>query len=81
MRNFSSYVSPEADMRLGLYSFDELLSRVHHRMKIEADRRELGRQITRNVGAEQAPVIRVAPLFIKDVFLGWAYRRLSDRDY
>lgn len=81
MRNFSLYVSPEADMRLGLYSFEELLSRVHHRMKIEVDRRELGRQITRNVGAEHLPVIRVTPLFAKDIFLGWVYRRLSDRIY
>jgi hypothetical protein len=81
MRNFSLYVSPEADMRLGPYSFEELLSRVHHRMRIEVDRRELGRQITRNVGAEHVPVIRVAPLFVKDIFLGCAYRRLSDRIY
>jgi hypothetical protein len=81
MRNFSLYVSPEADMRLGPYSFEELLSQVHRQMQMEVDRRELGRQITRNVGAELMPVIRVTPLFVKDIFLGWVYRRLSDRIY
>lgn len=81
MRNFSLYVSPETDMRLGPYSFEEILRRVHHRMQIEVERRELGRQITRNVGAELMPVIRITPLFVKDIFLGWLYRRLSDRIY
>jgi len=81
MRNFSLYVSPEADMRLGPYSFKELLSHVHHRMRMELDRRQLSRQITRNVGAELMPVIRVTPLFVKDIFLGWVYRHLSDRIY
>ena len=81
MRNFSLYVSPEADMRLGPYSFEELRSQVHRRMQMEVDRRELGRQITRNVGAELMPVIRVTPLFVKDIFLGWVYRHLSDRIY
>jgi hypothetical protein len=63
-------------MRLGPYSFEELLSQVHRRMQMEVDRRELGRQITRNVGAELMPVIRVTPLFVKDIFLGWVYRHL-----
>ena len=81
MRNFSLYVSPEVDMRLGPYSFEDLLSRVHHRMRMEVDRRELGRQITRNVGAELLPVIRITPLFVKDIFLAWVYRLLSDRIY
>ena len=81
MRNFSLYVSPEADMRLGPYSLEELVNRVHHSMQMEVDRRELGRQMSRNVGAELMPMIRATPLFVKDVFLGWTYRRLSDRIY
>ena len=81
MRNFSLYVSPEADMRLGPYNFEELLNRVHHRMQMELDRRELSKQITRNVGAELMPAIRVTPLIVKDILLGWMYRRLSDRIY
>jgi hypothetical protein len=81
MRNFSLYVSPEADMRLGPYSLEELVQRVHHSMQLEVDRRELSRQITRNVGAELRPVIRATPLFVKDIFLGWLYHHLSARIY
>ncbi len=81
MRNFSLYVSPEVDLRLGHYSLEELASRVHHSMQMELDRRELSRQITRNVGAELRPVVRATPLFVKDILLGWMYHRLSARIY
>jgi hypothetical protein len=81
MRNFSLYVSPEADMRLGPYGLEELVHRVHHSMQMEVDRRELSRQITRNVGAELMPVIRATPLFVKDIFLSWMYHHLSARIY
>jgi hypothetical protein len=81
MRNFSLYVSPEVDLRSGRYSLEELASRVHHSMQMEVDRRELSRQITRNVGAELMPVIRATPLFVKDILLGWMYRHLSARTY
>jgi len=81
MRNFSLYVSPEADMRLGPYSLEELVHRVHHSMQMEVDRRELSRQITRNVGAELRPMVRATPLFVKDIFLGWVYHHLSARIY
>ncbi len=81
MRNFSLYVSPEVDLRLGHYSLEDLASRVHHSMQMEVDRRELSRQIRRNVGAELMPVVRATPLFVKDIFLGWMYRRLSARTY
>jgi hypothetical protein len=50
-------------------------------MQMEVDRRELSRQITRNVGAELRPVIRATPLFVKDIFLGWLYHHLSARIY
>jgi len=81
MRNFSLFVSPAADFRLGPYTLEELVSRVHHSMQMEVDRRELSRQISRNVGAELMPMVRATPLFLKDIFLGWTYRRLSDRIY
>jgi hypothetical protein len=50
-------------------------------MQMEVDRRELSRQITRNVGAELRPVVRATPLFVKDILLGWMYRHLSARIY
>jgi len=81
MRNFSLYVSPEIDLKLGNYIFDELLKRVHHSLQMQIDSKELGRQISRNVGAELYPLVRVLPLFLKDLHLSWLYSRLCENVY
>ena len=81
MRNFSLFVSPEIDLAVGDYSLAELVSRVHHSMRMEVDAKQLSRQIARNVGAERNPLIRVAPLAIKDLMLSVAHRRLGDSVY
>ncbi|MBC8384571.1 MAG: hypothetical protein H8E57_03520 [Candidatus Cloacimonetes bacterium] len=81
MRNFSLYVSPEIDLKLGNYNFRELLKRVHHSIQMQIDSKELGRQISRNVGAELNPIIRIFPLFLKDVYLSWIYSRLCENVY
>jgi hypothetical protein len=81
MRNFSLYVSPEVDTALGDYSFDEVLARVHHTMQLEIEARELDRQIRRNVAAERNPLVRGAPLPVKDFVLSLANRRLGQRAY
>ncbi len=81
MRNFSLYVSPEIDLKLGNYTFDELLKRVHHSLQMQIDSKELGRQISRNVGAELNPVVRVLPLFLKDLHLSWLYSRMCENVY
>jgi hypothetical protein len=81
VRNFSLYVSPEIDVGLGDYSFEEVVRRIHHSLKIQIDARELGRQIGRNVRAERHPLIRAAPLFVKDPVLSIAYRRMGESAY
>jgi hypothetical protein len=81
VRNFSLYVSPEIDVSLGGYSFAEVVQKVHHSLKMQIDARELGRQIGRNVRAERHPVIRAAPLIVKDLVLSVAYQRLGETAY
>jgi hypothetical protein len=81
MRNFSLYVSPELDLSLGAYSFDEIVQRVHHSMSMQVDRRELARQIARNVRAERNPLIRIMPLFLKDRLLSHVRERIGEEPY
>ncbi len=78
MRNFSLYISPEVDPGLGKYSFEELLTQVHHSMRLLKSKRELGRQISRNVGSELNPFVRFMPLFIKDIFLSAVHSRFGE---
>ncbi len=79
LRNFSSYVNPGIDPRLGVYSFDETLSAVHHFMAMEATAKPLLAKITTNVLTERNPVLRVMPLFIKNAAMRLVYSRVGDR--
>lgn len=79
LRNFFLPAYVTIDPRLGHYSFDEILQKVHHSMRACLDVKELSRQITRNVAAERHPFIRILPFWIKGQVLSVVYRRLSLR--
>ncbi len=68
MRNFSLYVTPYIDPRLGHFSFDEILKQVYHYMRVEVSDRYISQQIARNVRGELHPLIRRTPLFVKRLF-------------
>ena len=67
LRNFASYITPEIDPRMGDCSFDELCRLVHHKMGMENNRRTMRAKFAANVASERSPVLRVMPLFIKNL--------------
>lgn len=73
LRNFSLYVIPGIDLRLGDYSFEEIVKIVYHQMELETDKKLIGKMISRNVGGEKNPLIRRVPLFIKSLILSKLY--------
>jgi NRPS condensation-like uncharacterized protein len=79
MRNFSLFVLPEIDLRLGTYTFDEILSSVHHQMKISTDVKQISRFLSSNVSSEKLLIIRIMPLFIKKMVISSVYRGLASR--
>lgn len=81
MRNFSLFVMPEIDLRLGAYTFDEILKKSHYLMKLETDPKMINKIISRNVGGEKRPEVRGTPLFIKSAVLKSKYRALGARLY
>jgi len=78
MRNFSLYVLPSLDTRLGFYEFPEIVKRVHHYMQSEVDRKSISMQISRNVGGGRNPVVKLLPLPLKGVAARLVYRRLGE---
>lgn len=78
MRNFSLYLSPEIDLALGEWTFDEVTNEIHHRMGLMKGRKQLGRQLHRNVGSELNPLVRYLPRFLKDMVLSFSYSRLGE---
>ena len=81
MRNFSLTVEPGIDPRLGDFSFEEIVSKVHHFMRMEIDGRYIARQISRNVTGERNPVLRILPLFLKDPLLKFFYAAFGSRSF
>jgi NRPS condensation-like uncharacterized protein len=73
MKNFSLFVMPEIDLRLGPMTFTEVATTVHHMLQLESTPKRISRIITRNVGKEKLIIIRMLPLFLKRLILYIAY--------
>lgn len=73
MRNFSLFVMPEIDLRLGRLTFEEVATTVYHFLHLETTPKRISRIITRNVGKEKLFIIRILPLFVKRFILYLAY--------
>lgn len=77
MRNFSLYVMPEIDLRLGHYTFEEIVKTVHHQMQLETDKKLISKMISRNVGGEKNAFVRAVPLFLKSLLLSRLYTQAT----
>jgi NRPS condensation-like uncharacterized protein len=81
MRNFSLFVMPEIDLRLGHYTFDEIIKTVYHQIQLETDEKLINKNISRNVGSEKKLYVRGIPLFIKSLILKMKYYSLGTSQY
>ena len=66
LRNFISMIYPSIDPRLGVYTFEEIITHVHHYMRFFINEKFLRGDITTNAATQRNPLIRVVPLFVKD---------------
>ncbi|MGM0375186.1 MAG: hypothetical protein ACQEQ0_00225 [Bacteroidota bacterium] len=81
MRNFSLFVMPEIDLRLGDYTFDEILKTTYHQMQLETEKKLINKNISRNVGSERKIYVRSIPLFLKSLILKWKHNSLGTSQY
>lgn len=81
LRNFSLFVVPGIDTRLGHYSFEEILKIVYHYMRTAVHDKFISQQIARNVRGELNPVVRMAPLFIKKLMGTYIYNHFGENQY
>ncbi|MCF8336217.1 MAG: hypothetical protein K9H65_06415 [Bacteroidales bacterium] len=81
MRNFSLFVMPEIDTRLGHYTFDEIIKTVYHQIHLETDEKLINKNISRNVGSEKKIYVRSIPLFIKSLILKMKHKSLGPAQY
>ncbi len=81
MRNFSLFVMPEIDMRLGHYTFEEIIKTVYHQIQLETDEKLINKNISRNVGSEKKIYVRSIPLVIKSMVLKMKHKSLGPSQY
>ncbi|HPF29342.1 MAG TPA: alcohol acetyltransferase [Lachnospiraceae bacterium] len=79
LRNFISMVYPGIDPRLGTYTFEEIVTQVHHYMRYYINNKFLRGDITTNAATQQNPLIRIIPLFIKDRVVRQFYKMVQDK--
>lgn len=80
LRNFITMIYPGVDPRLGDYTFEEIVVQVHNYMRYYINEKLLRGDITTNAATQRNPVIRVVPLFIKDIVVKIFYTRVQDRN-
>lgn len=81
MRNFTLFVLPEIDLRLGTYTFEEILRSVHHQMQLSADIKQIGRFLSQNVSYEKLLFVRALPLLIKKISIAAIYRGIASKRF
>jgi NRPS condensation-like uncharacterized protein len=81
MRNFALYTPPGLDMRLGEYSFDEIIQLVHHFMKMNVGHKPLNRQISQIVSLQKNLFIRLAPVFLKNLVVPIVYNAMGENNF
>lgn len=80
LRNFITMVYPSVDPRLGEYTFEEIVTHVHNYMRYYINEKFLRGDITTNASTKRNPLIRVVPLFIKDIVVRLFYSRVQDKN-
>ena len=79
LRNFALYTIPELDPRLGDYSLDEIISIVHHKVGTYATSKNMAKMIETNVADERKMVLRLVPLFIKNIVMKMVFNSVGEK--
>ena len=69
LRNFVLFVLPGINPAWGNYTFEEIVSQVYHRMGAEITGKHFNTRFAGNVHAEEIAIVKVIPLFIKNIIL------------
>ncbi len=79
MRNFASYITPGINPKLGDYTFEEMVSVIHHSMALELNPKKMSAKFTTNVRSEQSTFLRIMPLFIKNFAMKLVYNCVGEK--
>ena len=79
MRNFILYTTPGIDPKLGDYSFDDLCQIIAAQMKQQMTEKNMAAIIRTNVSSELNPIIRIVPLFLKNIIMKMIFDSVGEK--
>ncbi|MBO5313488.1 MAG: alpha/beta hydrolase fold domain-containing protein [Clostridia bacterium] len=79
LRNFVLYTTPGIDPRYGEYTFDEICKSVYHQMNYEITPKKMSARIATNVGNEQSMLLKLAPLFLKNMVMKLVFNAVGEK--
>ncbi len=79
LRNFSLYTTPELETRLGKYTFEEACNIISSQMKLDITQKQLRKKIAANVGTEKLFILKITPLFLKNIAMKTAFELVGER--
>ncbi len=79
LRNFVLYITPEVNPRMGEYTFEEICRTVYHQMGMELTPKRMGARFTTNVNSEKSFIIKIMPLFIKNLVMKMVFNAVGER--
>lgn len=79
LRNFSLYITPGIDPRMGKWEFSEVCKSIHHQMGFGITKKEMTARMTKNVNSEKAFILRIMPLFIKNIAMKMVYNAVGEK--
>ena len=79
LRNFALYTTPEADPRLGEYTFEELCTLIRHHLVLDVTPKRMSAKIAANVGSERVLALKLTPLFLKNVVMRAVFDAVGEK--
>ena len=79
LRNFSSYVNPKINTKLGYYNLEEIIHEVKSQLDYLVTEKKLRSKFTGNVKMENKFLVRIMPTFIKNRALSISAYLMGDR--
>lgn len=81
LRNFILTVRPVIDPSLGEYTFEEVLSQVHHTLRLKINRQRMRAELTGNVRFTKNRLLQIVPIVLKNPVMALGYRIAGVRPY
>lgn len=79
LRNFVAVANVGVDPRLGDYTLEELAALVHHQMRLSINAKSMQSIFTPNVNSQRNPVLKVVPLFLKNIIMRAVFDTIGER--